>query len=183
MLRNDLGLYDLLDTPYDEPISAEDISGLAEASLEAARKAQVKLGTVESCTGGLVSAALTSIAGSSDVVWGGITSYAIAVKEQLLEVSSETLTAYGAVSEECVCEMASGARRVLGCDCAVAISGIAGPGGAVPGKPVGTVCFCVDYAGKASSYTCHFSGNRDEVRAKSVGFALRLFILALEESV
>lgn len=95
--------------------------------------------TAESCTGGSIAALLTSIPGSSDYVNGGIVAYSNEVKMNLLGVSNETLATHGAVSQETVTEMVKGAMKTLKTDCAVATSGIAGPGGGTPDKPVGTV--------------------------------------------
>ncbi len=95
--------------------------------------------TAESCTGGSIAALLTSIPGSSDYVNGGIVAYSNEVKMNLLGVSNETLATHGAVSQETVIEMVKGAMKTLKTDCAVATSGIAGPGGGTPDKPVGTV--------------------------------------------
>lgn len=95
--------------------------------------------TAESCTGGSIAALLTSVPGSSEYVNGGIVAYSNEVKMNLLSVSSETLATHGAVSQETVIEMVKGAMKTLKTDCAVATSGIAGPGGGTPDKPVGTV--------------------------------------------
>lgn len=136
------------------------------------------VGTAESCTGGLVAGAVTAVPGSSEVIRGGVVSYAIAVKHAVLGVSNDILDTpeIGAVSSECAAQMCEGARRVLSCDAAVSVTGIAGPGGAEPGKPVGTVWFGVCDA-TATHTECHlFSGNRDEVRAKAVWVALGLLI-------
>ncbi len=95
--------------------------------------------TAESCTGGSIAALLTSVPGSSEYVNGGIVAYSNEVKMNLLGVSSETLATHGAVSQETVIEMVKGAMKTLKTDCAVATSGIAGPGGGTPDKPVGTV--------------------------------------------
>ena len=99
-----------------------------------------QLGTAESCTGGAVAARLTSVPGSSAYFRGSVVAYANEVKEQVLGVAASTLAEHGAVSEATVREMAEGARARLGCDVAVATSGIAGPGGGTPTKPVGTIC-------------------------------------------
>lgn len=96
-------------------------------------------GTAESCTGGLIGAKVTTVPGISEVFAGGVISYSNEVKERCLGVPHETLEAHGAVSEETALAMAEGASRALGCAAAVSVTGIAGPGGAVPGKPVGTV--------------------------------------------
>ncbi|MCB0650661.1 MAG: competence/damage-inducible protein A [Saprospiraceae bacterium] len=116
---------------------------LQEVVLECCRAKGLKLSTAESCTGGYVSHLLTTIPGSSDAFEGGVVSYSNALKMNLLNVNPETLEQHGAVSEETVIEMAKGARESLGTDIAVSISGIAGPGGGTPEKPVGTVWICV----------------------------------------
>ena len=151
--------------------------------LDLARERGLSLGTAESCTGGLVSACLTAVPGSSDVVRGGVVSYAVAVKRAVLGVSCEVLEdpALGAVSRECAEQMAAGARRVLGCDVAVSVTGIAGPGGAEPGKPVGTVWFGVSASCGASSRLELFAGGRDEVRHAAVRTAIRLLREAVME--
>ena len=151
--------------------------------LDLARERGLSLGTAESCTGGLVSACLTAVPGSSDVVRGGVVSYAVAVKRAVLGVSGEVLDdpALGAVSRECAEQMAAGARRVLGCDVAVSVTGIAGPGGAEPGKPVGTVWFGVSAPRGASSRLELFAGGRDEVRHAAVRTAIRLLREAVME--
>lgn len=134
------------------------------------------LGCAESCTGGLVSGALTAVPGSSAVVRGGVVSYAIAVKRSVLGVSDEVLDApgVGAVSSACAAQMAEGARRVLGCDVAVSVTGIAGPGGAEPGKPVGTVWFGLATPAGTATALETFDGSRDEVRRAAVLRALAL---------
>jgi PncC family amidohydrolase len=101
----------------------------------------LKLATAESCTGGLVADRITDVPGSSDYFRGGIVAYAYEAKVSLLGVSWNTLRLHGAVSRETVIEMARGARTALGADIAVSVSGIAGPGGGLPDKPVGTTWF------------------------------------------
>jgi len=98
----------------------------------------LKLATAESCTGGLIADRITNVPGSSEYFRGGIVAYAYEAKVALLDVSWDTLRAYGAVSQETVIEMARGARMALGAALAVSVSGIAGPGGGMPDKPVGT---------------------------------------------
>ena len=105
---------------------------------EALRSRGLKLTTAESCTGGLIADRITDVPGSSDYFLGGIVAYAYEAKVALLDVSWDTLRAYGAVSREVVLEMARGARKALSADLAVSVSGIAGPGGGLPDKPVGT---------------------------------------------
>lgn len=164
---------------YPEPSWAELCDRASEA-LEAARARSLTLGTAESCTGGLACAALTSVAGSSDVVMGSVASYACSVKEAVLGVEHEVIASVGAVSEECARQMAEGAARVLGSSIAVSMTGIAGPGGAVPGKPVGTVWLaCSD--GRSTHAERHvFSGDRAAVRAKTVLCALSLVVDFME---
>ena len=104
--------------------------------------------TAESCTGGAIATAITRVAGCSDVMLGGVVAYHNDIKHQVLGVSKETLDKYGAVSEAVVREMVAGVSMRFGADCAVATSGIAGPGGGTPGKPVGTVWIAVKVADK-----------------------------------
>lgn len=161
------------------PVTWDDVTKKAEGVLEAARVKGLTIGTAESCTGGLVEGALTAIPGSSDVVMGAVGSYACSVKEALLGVSHDTLERVGAVSSDCASEMAAGARRALGCDVAVSVTGIAGPGGAVPGKPVGLVWFGLSFGDEVRTVSEVFEGNRDQVRLQSVMRALELVSEAL----
>lgn len=138
------------------------------------------IATAESCTGGLVAARLTDRAGSSSYVLGGIVSYANEVKSGALGVPETLIAELGAVSEPVAAAMADGARRVTGADVAVSTSGIAGPGGAVPGKPVGTVCFGLAIAGRPTrTVTRMFPGDRATVRTLATTFALHLVLDAL----
>ena len=137
------------------------------------------MGTAESCTGGKIASLMTSVAGSSAYFVGGVVSYTNEVKHQVLGVSSEALDRYGAVSQAVVEQMAQGATRVLGCDCAVATSGIAGPGGGSLEKPVGTVWICVQCGEKQVAERCHFPGTRDRVidRATMTGMLMLIKLL------
>ena len=132
--------------------------------------------TAESCTGGGIGAALTSVPGSSRVFKGGIVSYTNEVKINQLQVPSELLDREGAVSSEVAEAMAVGARKVLSADIAVSVTGLAGPDGDERGNPVGTVF--VGYADQ--NYVCsrefHFSGDRDCVRNQAVAAALQLIL-------
>lgn len=121
---------------------------------------RLMIGTAESCTGGMIAHLITSKAGSSAYFKGSVVSYCNEVKQQVLGVSAKDLFNYGAVSQPVVEQMALGAVRVLGCDCAVATSGIAGPSGAVPGKPVGTVWIAAAYKDEVTSRCFHFSADR-----------------------
>ena len=133
--------------------------------------------TAESCTGGWVSKAITDVAGSSAVFAYGIVSYSNGAKESLLGVQPQTLQDHGAVSEAVVIEMATGALGLSGADIAVAVSGVAGPGGGSPDKPVGTVWFA--WATRAGSTVQsdvrreQFDGDRDLVRELTVVHALQ----------
>jgi nicotinamide-nucleotide amidase len=129
--------------------------------------------TAESCTGGLIGAALTSVSGSSEWYVGGVISYANSVKTGLLGVDEAALEAQGAVSEPVVRGMALGACRVTGADVACAVSGVAGPGGGTPEKPVGTVWIGWSKHGETRAQKFHFSGDRDAVRAQTVREAIR----------
>ena len=124
----------------------------------------------------MIAGALTEVPGSSEAVLGGIVSYANSVKEGQLGVSAEALASDGAVSEACALQMCQGARNQLGSSCAVAVTGIAGPGGAVPGKPVGTVWVGYADATGARAQLCHFEGDRQQVRLQTVEFALDCFL-------
>ena len=158
----------------DEAGRVTDDSALAAEVIDCARVRGLTLGTAESLTGGLISACLTSVPGSSDVVCGGVASYMVEVNEGALGVDSEVVAQEGVVSEAVALQMAQGATRALSCDISVAVTGIAGPGGAEPGKPVGTVCAaCVGPFGSTTT-TWHFDGDRASVRAQTVNAALLL---------
>ena len=126
------------------------------------------MATAESCTGGLIASSIVNEAGSSAILKGGIVAYQNEVKRDLLGVSEDVLDKYGAVSEQTVKEMAEGARKKFNCEWAVATSGIAGPTGAEPGKPVGTVWMCVANSLQNEAFCEIFSGNREQIREKSV---------------
>lgn len=126
----------------------------------------------ESCTGGLLAAALTRLPGSSAWFETGFVTYSNEAKQRLLGVSADSLRQYGAVSEAVVHEMAAGARQAADADYALSISGIAGPDGGSPEKPVGTVCFGLADRQTTYARTARFSGNRDEIRRQAVDFAL-----------
>ncbi|MBF0470389.1 MAG: CinA family protein [Gammaproteobacteria bacterium] len=133
-----------------------------------------RLVTAESCTGGLIAAACTALPGSSLWFERGLVTYSNSAKESLLAVSPETLRAYGAVSEETVAAMVRGAVAGEPSIVAVAVSGIAGPGGGTPRKPVGTVCLGWQWPGEGVlCRTFHFSGDRSVVRTQAVMAALR----------
>jgi nicotinamide-nucleotide amidase len=132
------------------------------------------LATAESCTGGWVSQVLTAIAGSSNWFDCGFVTYSNTAKADMLGVSTKTIVRHGAVSEPVVIEMATGALQRSRAQWALAISGVAGPAGGTPDKPVGTVCFAwAGPAGMAVSETCRFPGDREQVRRAAAEHALR----------
>ena len=160
-------------------IYGEGDDDLAAVVLDACRARGLTLAVAESCTGGLLGARLTAIPGSSDVVRGGVIAYDDAVKRSLLGVSAELLREHGAVSEPVVRAMASGARATLDVGAALAITGIAGPGGGTAAKPVGTVWIALDLAGVVDARLLRLWGDRDEVRRRSAQAALELLRRAL----
>lgn len=137
-----------------------------------------KMAVAESCTGGGLGAAVTDRAGSSAYFLGGVIAYDNRLKHSLLGVSEDALGRYGAVSLEVAERMASGCRRRLGADLAVSITGIAGPGGATPGKPVGLVFIGVATAAATRAQELHFTGDRADVRRQAVVAALRAAVEA-----
>ncbi|MEL6551236.1 MAG: CinA family protein [Pseudomonadota bacterium] len=150
------------------------------ALLDALRARGWTVTAAESCTGGMVAAALTDVAGSSDVFERGFVTYSNAAKHEMLGVTEATLAAHGAVSEEVVREMARGAREAAGADLAVAISGIAGPGGSEH-KPEGRVCFGMATAEGTTAETVEFGAlGRGKVRAAARDHALTRLREALE---
>jgi nicotinamide-nucleotide amidase len=156
---------------YVYGVGKDDLAGAVLAELRLAKK---KIAVAESCTGGMLGARLTAIPGSSDVVLGGIIAYHNDVKVNALGVRRETLELHGAVSEETAREMAAGVRRALGAEVGVAITGIAGPDGGTPDKPVGTVCIAADVNGDVRSFRAIMIGDRGEVRQRSTQSALSL---------
>ncbi len=152
------------------------------ALLERYRRAGRKLATAESCTGGLVAARLTEIAGSSDVVERGFITYSNESKTELLGVAAELLSHYGAVSAQVARAMAEGALARSRADIAIAVTGIAGPGGAVPGKPTGLVYLALAAKGRETKVERqHFGGDRAAVRAGALERALELLDSCLED--
>lgn len=136
----------------------------------------------ESCTGGLLLSHLTDVSGSSAYVLGGVVAYSNAVKHALLGVQEQTLNAYGAVSEQTAGEMASGARRLFGADVALSITGIAGPGGGTPEKPVGLTYIGLATAEKLVVQRYLWTGERAANKAASVQAALRLLLDTLQST-
>ena len=135
-----------------------------------------RVAAAESCTGGWIAKVLTDVPGSSQWFDGGVVAYSNAAKTGLLGVSSDLLTAHGAVSEEAVRAMAEGARSRFSADLAVAVSGIAGPGGGTADKPVGTVHFAWAAAGGMTAARRIFAGSRESVRRQTVALALERLV-------
>lgn len=130
------------------------------------------LSTAESCTGGLISAAITDMAGSSAFFKGSIVAYDNFVKSSLLQVPDSILTSYGAVSSQTVEAMVCGVCDLLKTECAISVSGIAGPGGATPDKEVGLVYIGLKINNTVKNFKCQFYGTRDRVRKNTVKTAL-----------
>lgn len=139
------------------------------------------MGTAESCTGGHIAHMITLMAGSSDYFVGSVVSYSNEVKQHVLGVSEESLRLHGAVSRQVVEQMAGGAIRVLGCDCSVATSGIAGPGGGTTEKPVGTVWIAAAFGGEIVSHCFRFGTERAENIQSAADAALALLLELLQK--
>ena len=159
----------------DPVVLSDEIIARAAALIALALEKGAKLSTAESCTGGLIAGSLTAVPGSSSVVEGGVVSYSNEVKHHLLNVSASDLEHYGAVSEPVAIQMAQGSRSALSTTVAVAVTGVAGPGGGSPEKPVGTVWFGVDSPRGSRAEAMHFAGDRASVREQTVAHALMLF--------
>jgi nicotinamide-nucleotide amidase len=159
-----------------------DERGIEERVLDLCRVRGLTLATAESCTGGLVAARLTSVPGSSEVVLGGIVAYADEVKRVELDVPAELIEQHGAVSAEVAAAMARGARARLGADVAVSVTGIAGPGGGTPEKPVGLVYLHAEGPDGGLGREFSFPGDRGSIRSRSVVGALHLVRRLLTQS-
>jgi PncC family amidohydrolase len=134
------------------------------------------LAVAESCTGGLLGHRVTNVPGSSEYFLGGVIAYANQAKTHVLGVRQETLDQFGAVSRETVLEMARGVQQTLGADVGLSISGIAGPGGGTPEKPVGTVWMALHASHTEQAWCYHFTGNRLHVKEQAVQQALQNLI-------
>jgi len=150
-------------------LDGDDLAAVVLGKLEAAR---VKLAVAESCTGGLLGARLTAIPGSSRVFLGGVIAYGNDAKLQMLGVSADDLAAHGAVSETVARQMAAGVARSLDAEAAIAITGIAGPIGGTPEKPVGTVWIAVKFRETERAFTHVFVGDREDIRGRAAQWAL-----------
>lgn len=157
-------------------LNDDSLTGLAKRVGDRLSVGGLTLATAESCTGGFIAKVLTDVEGSSAYFLEGFVTYSNSAKHARLGVPAALLSKYGAVSEETARDMASGALKRAGAICAVAVTGIAGPGGAVPGKPVGTVWIAwamkVGQQVRVHAQGFHFRGDRDSVRRKTVRAAL-----------
>ena len=155
-----------------EKLASAVVNDLAESGKAVA--------TAESCTGGWIAKSITDIPGSSAVFAYGVVSYSNGAKESILGVKNATLEEHGAVSERVVEEMVDGVLHLSGADIAVAVSGIAGPDGGVPGKPVGTVWFAWHTPAGVRTQAHRFDGDREGVRRQSVAAAIEGLIAAAD---
>ena len=175
-------LADALRASLREHLFSEDEQPVEELVLARCRELGLTLATAESCTGGLVAARLTSVPGSSDVFRGAVVAYADDVKLDELGVSSELLERHGAVSAEVAEAMAAGARRRLGADVGVSVTGVAGPGGGTPEKPVGLVYLHAEGPDGSRALDLDLAGDRDAVRGRATVAALHLVRTLLSQS-
>ena len=149
----------------------------ANKIVELLKKYNLTVSTAESCTGGLLSGAITAVSGSSEVFNAGIVTYSNEAKMKYLQVKKDTLDKYGAVSEETAREMAEGIAKVNQAQVGVSVTGVAGPGGGTPEKPVGMVCFGFSICGKVTTFIKQFGNlGRNQVRDASVRFVLEKLI-------
>ena len=162
-------------------IYADGDTDLASVVLDRCRARALTIAVAESCTGGLLGARLTAIPGSSDVVLGGVIAYSNDVKEQVLDVDHEALVKHGAVSQEVVQQMADGVRTRTGASIGIAITGVAGPGGGTPEKPVGTVWVATALERGTRAAQLRLIGDRDEIRRRATQSALEMVRRALLE--
>jgi len=148
---------------------------------ELVRSQELTLSVAESCTGGLLGHRLTNAPGSSDYFIGGVVAYSYEAKERVLGVRHNTLYDHGAVSEQTALEMARGARRLFGTDLALSVTGIAGPGGGMPDKPVGLVYIAISTWDQVACHQFLWEGDREENKADSAQAALELLVDCLRE--
>jgi nicotinamide-nucleotide amidase len=167
---------------FAEHLFAEDERSVEETVLALARARSLTLATAESCTGGLVGARLTSVAGSSEVFVGGVVAYSNPVKTALLGVPTELLERHGAASAEVAAAMAEGARKALSAEVAASVTGVAGPTGGTPAKPVGLVFLHVEGPDGGAALTIDLPGDRARVRGRATACTLHLLREVLSRS-
>lgn len=165
-------LKNLISEEFGEEISSLGPEPLEKVIGDLLRNKRMTLSTAESCTGGLLSSRITDIPGSSSYFIGGVVAYSNEIKKKILDVKEEDLKNFGAVSEPVVKQMAEGIRRVFGTDFGIGISGIAGPNGGTPEKPVGTVYLSLAFEEKTKVYKKFFTGSRKDIKFKSSHFIL-----------
>lgn len=181
-LNQELDKYrDELIARFGEDVLHPDDLTPPEILLHHLNRLDLTVATAESCTGGNIAHQITSIAGSSSAFMGSVVAYSNDVKNRVLGVHNETLDTYGAVSLQTVEEMAQGACNVIGTDCAIVTSGIAGPGGGTPDKPVGTVCIAIKSPHGIVSTIHHFPGNRSRVIDRATTTAIISLIHELKK--
>ncbi len=164
---------DKLYAEFGDCVYAEgENTSMVETVVKLLKEKGKTLATAESCTGGLIGREITSIAGASEVYGFGFVTYANEAKEKLLGVKHSTLEKYGAVSSETAAQMAAGARKVSGADIAVAVTGIAGPGGGTDEKPVGLVYVGIASENGVRTKKLNLSGNRERIRLRTCEYAL-----------
>jgi PncC family amidohydrolase len=156
-----------------------ETAGLSKKLGSALNKKRLTLAVAESCTGGMVGGAMTALPGSSSYFRGGVIAYDNEVKRSVLRVPARVLDNHGAVSAETVIAMARGAQKLLAADCAIAVSGIAGPGGGTKEKPVGLVFIGIAVKTRAQAFEERFKGTRDHIREQTVKRAMERLLEAL----
>lgn len=155
---------------------AECNSDLAAQAVALLKQKELKLCFAESLTGGMISSGIVDVPGASSVFNGSVVSYVNAVKTGVLGVSPEVIAEHTEVSYECAEQMASGAAKILSADIAISVTGIAGPGGEMPGKPVGTVFMGIYDRGTVSSVRLDLAGDRDSIRHQTASEAYKKII-------
>jgi nicotinamide-nucleotide amidase len=162
--------------PYVYAFAKDDLAAIAGDTL---RAKNMKIALAESCSGGMLAQRITNIAGSSAYFVGGVVTYANEAKIRQLNVNPRTILEHGAVSEACAREMADGARAAFNADVALSITGIAGPDGGMPDKPVGTVWIGISTANETRAEKFRFGGDRGEVRTRSTQAALAMLVRSI----
>lgn len=175
-----ISLHPTVEVPSIESLNSA-LTDKAQACIELALSRHATISCAESLTGGMISAALTRVSGSSAVVRGGVVSYVNDIKHQVLDVDENILNTRGAVDKTVACEMADGVRSLCGTTFAVSVTGIAGPTGAEEGKPVGTVWMGLASADSVTARLFHFGGNREQVRLQTALSALDALINCMSE--
>ncbi len=168
---------------FDRLINKYGVTSLEELLVALLIQEKLSLAGAESCTGGLISSKITAVSGVSSVFEGALISYSNKVKNKLLGVDSSTLDRFGAVSIDVVKEMLMGVHSRFGVDSGFAVSGIAGPGGGTPEKPVGTVIIGVFLKEQQWIESCFFTGTRDEIREKSSLVVLKALIFLIYNEI